>query len=200
MKSPHLDRDWLTQKYLVEKLSTYDIAAIVGRDPKRIYEKLRDFNIPTRPRGENLRGDDNFMKSSPVHPMLGKRMSPEARAKLSIATSVPKPYLRGKNNGMFGRTGSKNPRYVDGSSPERQRMYVRGEGREFLREVLKRDAYSCQRCGARKIGPKSLHVHHIKPWAGNPSLRFDKSNVVVLCRACHGWVHSRDNVNREYLA
>jgi hypothetical protein len=105
----------------------------------------------------------------------------------------------GSANPMFGKVGPLNPRYVDGSSPERQAMYARGVGREFLREVLKRDGYRCVRCGAKKTGPKSLHVHHIKPWAGNVSLRFDPDNAVTLCRDCHVWVHSRRNRRKEFL-
>lgn len=61
-KSPHLDPVWLRQKYEAEGLSTYEIGAIVGRDPKRIHEKLRDFGIQTRLRGANLRGEDCYMK------------------------------------------------------------------------------------------------------------------------------------------
>lgn len=106
----------------------------------------------------------------------------------------------GEDNPMYGRTGASNPRYVDGSSPERQRLYTQGFGRAFIREVLIRDGYKCQRCGSINTGPKSLHVHHLKPWAGNSSLRFDISNAVTLCRGCHGWVHSRANLDREFLA
>ena len=108
--------------------------------------------------------------------------------------------LAGEKNPMHGKTGEANPRYVDGSSPERQRLYAQGKGREFLRLVLARDGYRCRRCGAGKAAPKSLHVHHIKPWAGNEALRFDMKNVVTLCRSCHGWVHSRTNTDREFLA
>jgi thymidylate synthase (FAD) len=79
-------------------------------------------------------------------------------------------------------------------------MYVQAEGREFLRHILQRDSYHCQRCGAPKSGPRSLHVHHIKPWAGNPSLRFDATNAVTLCKTCHDWVHSKANVLGEWLA
>jgi transposase-like protein len=106
----------------------------------------------------------------------------------------------GESNPMHGKTGAANPRYVDGSSPERQRLYVRGEGRAFLRAILKRDGYCCVRCGAPKTIPKSLHVHHVIPWAGNPSLRFNEANALTLCRNCHAWVHSRKNVRREYVA
>lgn len=105
----------------------------------------------------------------------------------------------GSDNPMYGRTGDKNPRYVDGSSPERQRMYAQGEGKDFIRSILKRDGYKCARCGAEKSGKKSLHVHHIKPWAGNKKLRFDMSNAVTLCRTCHSWVHSKENKGMEFL-
>ena len=106
----------------------------------------------------------------------------------------------GDANPMHGKIGILNPNYIDGSSPERQRIYARGDGREFLRDVLKRDGYHCRRCNAPKQSPKFLHVHHIKPWAGNPGLRTDSSNAVTLCRPCHSWVHSKANAAREYLA
>jgi len=106
----------------------------------------------------------------------------------------------GDANPMSGKTGRLNPRYVDGSSPERQRLYAQGAGKEFLRSIYERDGFRCVRCGAEKGSPKSLHAHHIRPWAGNVGLRFDAGNVVTLCRSCHSWVHSRKNTEREYLS
>ncbi len=105
----------------------------------------------------------------------------------------------GPDNPMFGRFGSDNPNFVDGSSPERQRLYARAEGREFIKAIFARDGYRCVRCGAPKGKPKSLHAHHINPWAGNEALRFDTENGVTLCRPCHSWVHSKANVTREFL-
>lgn len=67
------------------------------------------------------------------------------RRSISDARALKKWGVSGKVNPMFGRTGNANPRFVDGSSPERQRMYAQGEGREFLRLVLNRDGYRCQR-------------------------------------------------------
>lgn len=107
--------------------------------------------------------------------------------------------ISGSKNPMHGRTGPLNPRFIDGSSPERQRLYVQGIGRAFLAAALKRDGHKCARCGAGKKGPKSLHVHHIKPWAGNKKLRFNLNNVITLCRRCHCWVHSNANLLREFL-
>lgn len=47
--------------------------------------------------------------------------------------------------------------------------------------VLKRDNYTCRNCGAKGY----LEVHHIKSWAAYPSLRFEMSNLISLCRKCH---------------
>jgi len=54
-----VDREWLYQKYVVEGLGTYRIGQIVGRDPKRVYEWLIGYGIPTRKRGWNLTGDES---------------------------------------------------------------------------------------------------------------------------------------------
>ena len=198
-KSSHLDPDWLRQHYLEKGLSTYEIGVLVGRDQKRIYEKLRDFGIPTRPRGLNLSGADNYMKSDNPPPMLGKRHSEATRKQLSEKSSIQKPWLRGQANGMAGRKGEANPNYKDGSSPERQRLYATAEHKAFLRSIYERDGFKCARCGAAKKGLRSLHAHHLRPWAGNAALRFDPANLITLCRKCHEWVHSLQNVAGEYL-
>jgi hypothetical protein len=193
MTALHLDAEWLRQKYEVEGLSTYEIARLVQRDPKRVYEKLRDFGIPTRPRGLNLRhgGRDNYILNGGVPTFLGRSHSAETRRKLSVAASRPKPWIRGQRNGMAGRTGSSNPNYKDGSSPERQRLYASGEGRALIRAVYARDGYRCTSCGAGKTGPRSLHAHHVKPWAEYPELRFEIENLVTLCRDCHHAAHRK---------
>ena len=122
-----------------------------------------------------------------------------SRRSISQARSLKHWGASGKGNPMFGRKGSANPRYVDGSSPERQRLYVQGAGREFLRTALAFGDYKCRRCSAVSTGRKSLHVHHLRTWAGNPDLRFDLGNVVVLCRTCHSFVHSKANAKKEFL-
>jgi hypothetical protein len=121
------------------------------------------------------------------------------RRSISAARAVKYWGASGDANPMHGRTGALNPRYVDGGSPERQRLYAQGVGKAFLRSVLLRDGYECRMCGVGNTGRRSLHVHHIRPWAGNPSCRFDNANVVTLCQACHSWVHSKSNSEGVYL-
>ncbi len=195
----HLDRDWLEQKYVVEGLSTYDIARLVGRDPKRVYEKLKDFGIPTRKRGANLKGSDNYMLQGNPNPFAGQKHTEATKAVLRQKASKPKPYLRGAHNGMHGRCGAANPRWIDGSSPERQRLYAQSFWKELVRVVYERDGYRCLRCGAPHGKSNRLHAHHLKPWAGNPTTRFNLSNIVTLCAGCHTWVHSKANTKRDFL-
>ena len=52
-------------------------------------------------------------------------------------------------------------------------------------QVLSRDGWRCQDCGARK----NLQVHHIKP-----RNRFGEDsmyNLITLCASCHGKRHHR---------
>lgn len=97
----------------------------------------------------------------------------------------------GPDNPMYGRTGKRNPNYKDGSSPDRQRLYAGAEWKRVARSVRARDGYRCVRCGAEKQGLRSLHLHHLKPWAGHPELRFDPDNIVTLCKACHDDAHRK---------
>ena len=122
------------------------------------------------------------------------------RRTTSAARSIKRWGCKGASNPMFGRTGEKNPRYVDGSSPERQRLYAQSSGKSFLIAVYTRDGFRCVKCAKPNAGVRSLHAHHIRPWAGNRDLRFAMDNVVTLCNTCHHWVHSKRNVEREFLA
>lgn len=119
---------------------------------------------------------------------------------MSQARKVNKWGVRGKDNPMFGRCGDKNPRWIDGSSPERQTMYARSFWKELVRTVYARDNYRCRRCQSPHGQRNRLNAHHVKPWAGNVDARFALTNIVTLCQACHNWVHSKENVHHEFLS
>ena len=99
--------------------------------------------------------------------------------------------LKGKVNGMYGKTGKSNPNWNGGHSPERQSKYAKSAWKELAKVVLERDKYQCQNCGAKRILKTKLVVHHIKAWSRYPELRFELTNLQTLCVYCHKKKHSR---------
>jgi hypothetical protein len=106
----------------------------------------------------------------------------------------------GPKNPMHGRCGAKNPRWIDGSSPERQRLYAQSFWKQLVQEVYRRDGFRCRRCASPHTRRNRLHAHHVKPWAGHPTARFDLTNLLTVCAPCHQWIHSRENLRREFLS
>jgi 5-methylcytosine-specific restriction endonuclease McrA len=103
--------------------------------------------------------------------------------------------VSGEKNGMRGRTGERNPNWRGGCSPERQAFYSSAEWAEVVPKVWARDNYQCQRCGASSHG---LHIHHLETFA-NKKCRADMGNLVLLCKSCHNFVHSRKNIEGEFI-
>jgi len=77
-----------------------------------------------------------------------------------------------------------------------QQKWPRGYKKATSREVdplirqmcLKRDDYTCQKCGAT-IDEAELHCHHIEGATQMPLLANDVDNTITLCKSCHKWVH-----------
>lgn len=57
--------------------------------------------------------------------------------------------------------------------------------------VYKRDGHRCKApfCNRKT---KFLNAHHIKRWADCPTLRFDVTNGITLCRACHKKIQGKE--------
>lgn len=106
--------------------------------------------------------------------------------------------VKGKQNGMYGKTGRLNSHWKGGITPERQALYSSLEWADVIKKVWKRDNYSCQRCGKRKISQEEYHIHHIISFK-DKKLRLALNNLVLLCKDCHHFVHSKKNKNGEFL-
>jgi hypothetical protein len=57
-------------------------------------------------------------------------------------------------------------------------------------EILKRDGYRCQLCGASQVDGATLHVDHKKPLARGGT--YDDSNLWTLCDTCNLGKSARD--------
>jgi 5-methylcytosine-specific restriction enzyme A len=121
------------------------------------------------------------------------------RRSMSEARAVKKWGARGVANPMYGKRGAQVPSWKGGVTPERQAFNSSLEWKAVSVAVYERDRDTCQRCGKRwgRRG-RRFPIHHIVPFAV-VALRADPGNLLVLCTKCHGFVHSRKNINRDYL-
>jgi hypothetical protein len=79
-------------------------------------------------------------------------------------------------------TGPGNPAWRDGRAT---RPYAPGFGERVKMQVAKRDRFRCRLCDAPRR--RGTHVvHHID----NEKTDHRLVNLVLLCRPCHGGVHS----------
>lgn len=101
--------------------------------------------------------------------------------------------LSGKLNGMYNRRGKDNPRWRGGITPDRQSFYCSEEWVDVCKSVWKRDHAECQRCGVT-----GEHIHHIVSFEVI-ELRAKLDNLVLLCKRCHNWVHSKKNIGGEFI-
>lgn len=198
-RSKPVDRDWLYQKYIIEGMDTTQIAALVQRDPKSVWNWLKGYDIPTRGRGTT--GNGRYTRGKPRHvsPEVRQRMSEQAREARKKNPSLP--HLIGGKHHLKGKRGADTPNWKGGATPERQAFYSSEEWKIAVKAIWKRDDATCQRCGKHHNTVNNrgtFDIHHIVSFAIR-ELRCELSNLVLLCEDCHRWVHNRANTQKEYL-
>lgn len=193
-------REWLAQKYSVEGMNCTEISVIVGRDPKSVWNWLKDFGIETRRRG--VSSPTRFKKGA-GSAWKGRKHSAETRKRLSeIAKADGRvPYNPAVGPYMRGRKGAETPSWRGGHTPERQKLYATPEWMAVAKKVKKRDDNSCQRCGKIKIPGDGVafDIHHIVSFSDSVELRASLSNLVYVCEVCHYWIHSKENTERLFI-
>ena len=55
----------------------------------------------------------------------------------------------------------------------------------WSKAVRARDGYTCQRCGR-----EAVHARHIAPRGRRHDLKYELSNGIAVCLACHDWIHA----------
>lgn len=62
------------------------------------------------------------------------------------------------------------------------------ENRQFIKDVMEHDNYTCQMCGRRG---GDLAVHHLNGYHWDVENRYNVKNGVTLCEECHKEFHSK---------
>ena len=194
-----VDREWLYQKYVIEGLDCTAISRIVDRNPKRVWEWIRDYDIETRKRGTT--GNWKYSIDKP------RILTPEGRKKLSDQAKEArkrdgrKPYLKDGVHHLKGKRGADTPNWKGGITPERASVYGTAEWKEVVKAVWKRDNATCQRCRKHHNTTENrgtFDIHHIVGFEV-VELRCEVGNLILLCEDCHYWVHSNANAQKEFL-
>lgn len=71
--------------------------------------------------------------------------------------------------------------------------------KKFRRMIIQRDNGVCQRCLAKRniLVGDNLEVHHIKPRTKYPTLVFEESNVITICKTCNLELGTREELDFE---
>ena len=195
------NKEWLFDEYVTKERTSNDIAKEVKRDPKTVWSWLKKFDIKTRSRGgESSSG--SFSKGHKqgvgrVHTNDTKEKIREARIKDGHV-----PYLNKDGvHWLKGVTGKKHPCYKGGLTPERQSVYSSQEWVDSVKLVWERDKAICQKCGKHhntELNRGNFHIHHIISFQVKEK-QTELDNLILLCKKCHLWVHSKQNVNKEFI-
>jgi len=97
-------------------------------------------------------------------------------------------------------SGDKCVLWKGGISPERQKFYSTEEWKRVAHQVWIREDGTCQNCGKKAFDKRrGFNIHHIIPFSVHET-RAVESNLVLLCRDCHRFIHTRKNTNRTFLS
>lgn len=99
----------------------------------------------------------------------------------------------GENAPFYGKEGVRgeaHPRWNPELTPEEreQGRYIEGYS-DFIKNVYKRDNYTCQCCG--KLGRDDLHAHHLDGYNWCVEKRTEVNNGITLCEKCHTNFHKQ---------
>jgi 5-methylcytosine-specific restriction endonuclease McrA len=196
-----ITKKWLYEQYITNGLDCPKIGILVSRDAKSVWNWLKDFGIPTRGRGGYT--STNCFKKGQKNPFEGMKHSEKTKKLLSdIAKKDGRvPYDPKIGSYMKGRKGKDTPCWKGGITPLRQSVYSSEEWVEAVKAVWKRDNAICVRCGKNHNTEKSrgtFHIHHIISFEIE-KYRTDPSNLILLCKKCHLWIHSKKNIDKEYI-
>lgn len=173
-----IDKDWLYEKYVVEKLSTREIASIVGCKNKTISLRLKEYEIKARSKKEAEESRKTGMEVLCSNE-CGKRIY----RKLSKLNKFIVFFCSWDCEKEYQSKVRRKSIFKEG-----WRSY--GEYRAWRKLVKSRDV-DCLLCHS----DKKLVSHHILEASTHPDLVYDVNNGATLCQSCHILIHQKGSSN-----
>jgi len=194
------NKGWMINEYVEKKRTANDIAKEEKRDAKTIWSWLKKFGIETRPMGGDS-SSGSFKKGESI--WVGRKHKESTKQKMRAAAIADGRVPWGKGNDPYwkGRSGEMHPCFKGGLTPERQSVYSSQEWVDAVKIVWARDSATCQGCGSHHNTAKArgtFHIHHIVSFQVK-ELQTEPSNLVLLCKDCHKFVHSKKNTTKKFI-
>lgn len=124
----------------------------------------------------------------------GKKASPEAREKMSLAKKGRPSWNKGISMSAETKKRISETKLSQRTSgPTYNSRYQTSEWKQKRLEIYKRDEWICQNCGKQtsiSFGKDRICCHHIDYNHKN----LDSNNLITLCWSCH----ARTNGNRPF--
>lgn len=149
--------------------------------------KKKFFANGGKPWNFGLKAKDNESVRRSVeaaHNAIRGKVSPKKGKPAPWAKNLPQKFIKGHipwNKGKPHLVGKKHWNWQGGIDKEHTRIKQTEEYKNWQQAVYKRDEWTCQKCGSKKL----IVAHHIKLFSKFPELRFEINNGIVLCRKCH---------------
>jgi transposase len=173
------DKNYLSNAYLKEKLTTYEIAQRIGCNEESVRKALIRYKIPRRSKGTRYFIEEVRDKDWLYEQYVTKNKSQlQIAEELDCGETVINKWVR--KHKIHKDTRWSGNDFTESKSNRNSKEYDR-----WRKQVLKRDG-KCVHCGALK----RLQAHHIKTFAHNIELRYLVQNGVTLCQKCHRKFHS----------
>jgi hypothetical protein len=191
-------KDWLIDQYITQGKDANQIGREIGRDGHSVWNWIVSYGIPTRPRGHDT---SHLVRDGSA--WVGRKHSDSTKKKMSESAISDGRLPWGKLNEPYwrGKTGDKHPSFKGGLTPERQAVYSSQEWVEAVKAVWSRDNATCQRCGKNHNEEKNrgnFHIHHVVSFQVR-ELRTEVSNLFLLCKECHKFVHGKKNITKQLI-
>jgi len=108
----------------------------------------------------------------------GVRIAPHTEFKKGVHYSIATEFRKGENMGVD------HPNWKGGLSSIYDKLRKDDKYKIWRNQVYVKDYWTCQECGIH-CEKGNIIAHHIEAFKDYPELRFDISNGITLCRACH---------------